>query len=123
MQPLNVVLLQSDSAIAQSLRSSLGSSFRSVHNARSLDELRTCIIRNRAAVVVIDMEVAALSDVEQLSREFPKTCIVCTHRLADDEMWTAALGAGAADVCPPSDTRCILTAALRSTSRSHSAAA
>jgi hypothetical protein len=37
---------------------------------------------------------------------------VCTHRLADEKMWTTAMDAGAADVCPSFDTRSIVTAAL-----------
>jgi hypothetical protein len=57
---------------------------------------------------------ACLSEVECLHRDFAGTCIVCTHRLADEEMWTAALSAGATDVCPSFDTRSIVTAALRS---------
>jgi hypothetical protein len=38
-------------------------------------------------------------------------------------MWAAALNAGAADVCPPSDTRGILRAALGNTVMNQSAAA
>jgi hypothetical protein len=39
--------------------------------------------------------------------------IVCTHRLADDRMWSAALGVGAVDCCHPSDVRGIVLAANR----------
>ena len=123
MRSPSVVVLQSDSMVAQSLLNSLSSSFRSVRSARSLGDLRASIARTRAEVVVVDMETTSLSEIADLSREFPKARIVCTHRLADEEIWAAALGAGAADVCPSSDTRGILTAALRSTSRLHSAAA
>jgi DNA-binding NarL/FixJ family response regulator len=123
MQPLNVVLLQSDSRVAQSLVSALAKTFGSVHEVQSLDELRTSIAKHRAGVAILDMEAASLSDVQRLSREFPKACIVCTHRLADEDMWTAALSAGAADVCPPSDTRGILRTALRNAFRAQSAAA
>jgi hypothetical protein len=69
------------------------------------------------------MEAASISDVEHLSREFPKARIICTHRLADDNMWTAALNAGAADICPPSDTRGIVRAALGDAEMKRSAAA
>ena len=82
MQPLNVVLLQSDSRVAQSLVSALAKTFGSVHEVQSLDELRTSIAKHRAGVAILDMEAASLSDVQRLSREFPKACIVCTHRLA-----------------------------------------
>ncbi len=123
MEPLSVVLLQSDSRTAQSLVASLCNSFHSVHALRSAAELRPNIAKYRADVVILDMEMVPVSEVERLCREFPRACIVCTHRLADEEMWTAALNAGAADICPSSDTRGILTAALRTVSMTRSAAA
>src|SRR5579864_3820015 len=123
MQPLNVVLLQSDSRVAQSLASALANTFSSVRRVQSLVELRSSIAKHRAGIAILDMETASMSDVEHLSREFPKACIVCTHRLADEDMWTAAVNAGAADVCPPSDTGCIVRTALRNFSMTQSAAA
>src|SRR5271170_6707776 len=123
MQPLNVVLLQSDSRVAQSLVSALSNAFSSIRQVESLGELRSTIAKHRAGVAILDMEAASISDVEHLSRDFPAACIVCTHRLADEDMWAAALNAGAADVCPPSDTRGILRAALRNSPGAHSAAA
>ena len=123
MQPLSVVLLQSDSRIAQSLVNSLCGSFHAVHIVRSLDELLTSIAKHRAKVVVLDIETNPISEVERLSRDFPGVSIVCTHRLADEKMWTAALSAGAADICPSSDTGAILTAALRNVSLSRGFAA
>ena len=123
MQPLNVVLLQSDAGVAQSLVSALSHSFRSIQQVHSLGDLRTSIAKQRAGIAILDMETASRSDVEHLAREFPGACIVCTHRCADEEMWAAGLNAGAVDVCPSSDTRGILRAALGSASASHSAAA
>ena len=123
MQPLNVVLLESDSRVAQSLVSALAKTFSSVRQVQSLGEVRSSIAKHRAGVAILDMEAASMSDIEHLSREFPNACIVCTHRLADEDMWTAAVNAGAADVCPPSDTRGILRTALRNASAKHSAAA
>jgi len=123
MQPLNVVLLQSDSRVAQSLVSALANTFSSVRQVQSLGELRTTIAKHRAGIAILDMETASISDLQLLSREFPKACIVCTHRLADEDMWTAAVNAGAADVCPPSDTRGIVRTALRNASITNSAAA
>jgi DNA-binding NarL/FixJ family response regulator len=123
MQPLYVVLLQSDARVAQSIVSALANTFSSVRQVQSLGELRTSIARHRAGIAILDMETASISDVEHLSREFPTACIVCTHRLADEDMWTAAVNAGAADVCPSSDTGGILRTALRNTSATHSAAA
>lgn len=123
MQPLNVVLLQSDSRAAQSLVSALTNTFGAVHQVQSLGELRTSIVKHRALIAILDMEAASISDVEHLSREFPKACIVCTHRLADEDMWTAAMNAGAVDVCPPSDTQGILRTALQNVSLTQHATA
>ena len=123
MKPLNVVLLQSDSSVAQLIASALANTFSSVRQVQSLGELRTSIAKHRAGIAILDMEAASISDVEHLSREFPTACIVCTHRLADEDLWAAALNAGAADVCPPSDTRGILRTALRTASMTQSAAA
>ena len=122
MQPLNVVLLQNDSGVAQALVSALASS-ASVRQVKSLGELRHSIAKHVTGVAILDMEAASMSDVEHLSREFPKARIVCTHRLADENMWAAALNAGAADVCPPSDTRGIVRAALGNADMKQSAAA
>ena len=123
MQALSVVLFQSDPRIAQALVSSLRGQFQSVHVARSIDELRLAIAKHRADVVVMEVELSRLPEVKKLHHEFPGVSIVCTHRLADEEMWTAALAAGAVDICPSWDTRGILSSALRSTETSHSAAA
>jgi len=119
----SVVLLQSDSRIRQSLVASLPHSFHRVQAVRSVNELRADVAKHRAEVVILDIEVASISDVERLSHEFPGIGIVCTHRLADEEMWTAALNAGATDICPSYDTRGILTAAVRSAVLAHPAAA
>jgi len=123
MQPLNVVLLQSDSRAAQALVSALANTFGAVHQVQSLGEVRTSIAKHRAHIAILDMEAASIADVEHLSREFPKACIVCTHRLADEDMWTAAMNAGAVDVYPPSDTRGILRTALQNVSLTQHATA
>ena len=123
MQPLNVVLLQSDSRIAQSLVSALANTFTSVRQVQSLEEMRASIAKHRAGIAILDMEAASIPDVENLSREFPTACIVCTHRLADEDMWTAAMNAGAVDIHPPSDTRGILRTALQNVSLTQHATA
>jgi hypothetical protein len=48
---------------------------------------------------------------------------VCTHRLADERMWTDALAAGAADCCHSSDVRAIVMAASNVKPVSHAHAA
>jgi DNA-binding NtrC family response regulator len=123
MQYSSVVVLQKDARVAQSMVASLCNSFFSVRSVPSLDELRAGVIKHRAEIVVLDMEIASLDDIHCLSREFPSVPIVCTHRLADEEMWTSALNAGAADVCPPTDTKAVLLAALRNAPSLHDAAA
>ncbi len=79
----SVVLLQSDPVLTQSLMSSLCNSFRSVHIAPSLDDLRSSVAKHRADVAIVDIERASISDVHRLSSEFPGVGIVCTHRLAE----------------------------------------
>jgi DNA-binding NarL/FixJ family response regulator len=123
MQPLHVVLLQGDAKVTQGLVSALANTFSSVREVQTLGELRASIAKHRAVIAILDMEAASISDVEHLSREFPTACIVCTHRLADERLWTAALSAGAADVCPPSDTQGILRAALGNGAVTNSAVA
>jgi DNA-binding NtrC family response regulator len=123
MQPLHVVLLQNDSGAAQLIASALANTFTAVRRVQSLGELRSSIAKHCAGVAILDMEAASISDVEHLSREFPTARIVCTHRLADEDMWTAAVNAGAADIFPPSDTRGILRAALQNASLTQTAAA
>jgi DNA-binding NtrC family response regulator len=113
MKPLSIALLQGDARVARSLAASLCHHFHVIHAVRSLAELREIIVKHRIEVAIVDMEMTPMSEIERLHREFTGTCIVCTHRLADEEMWTAALSAGATDVCPSFDTGGIVTAALR----------
>jgi DNA-binding response OmpR family regulator len=123
MESLSVALLQKDSRVARFLSGQLCHHFHAVHVVRSASELRELILRFRPNVVIADMETASLTEVEQLHRDFNSLCIVCTHRIADEEMWTAALDAGAADICSATDTHGILAAAMRNTSLASSAAA
>ena len=114
MQALNIIVFQHDPRLAQALASTLSLHYHSVHVARSLEELRVEIPRYRADVAVMDVEASCLEDVERLHREFPRTSIVCTHRVPDEEMWAAALNAGASDMCPACDTQGIAQSAERS---------
>ncbi|HYL95434.1 MAG TPA: hypothetical protein VET69_06485 [Terriglobales bacterium] len=81
------------------------------------------IPKYRAQVVILDLELVSRSEVEWLRREFPGLCLVCTHRLADEEMWTEMVGAGASDLCYSADSQSIVSAALRSTQAAKSIAA
>lgn len=110
MQATHVLLLQSDPRVAQSLSDFLSHSFHAVHVANSLEEVRRAVAKFRPDVVVLDLESATLAQLEELKREFPNVRIVCNHRIADEEMWTRSLTAGADDFCPSNDLRSILTA-------------
>ncbi len=122
MQPLHVFLLQSDPGTSQSLVASLGKTFRLVQQAPSLNQLRSSLTTDGTGIVVVDMELVSMRDVERLSHDFPGARIICNHRLADEEMWTASLNAGAADCCPSYDTRGILRAALNEAGEDRAAA-
>ena len=120
---LNVVLLASDPKTAQNLAGGLGSHFHSVVLAHSRDELREKVAKNRPEAVVLDVEHSRLSDVRNLHQDFPALPIVCTHRIPDEELWMAALEAGASDVCPSDDVENVLTSVLRSVAIAKMAAA
>lgn len=113
MQALSIVVFQSDPRLAQSLAGTLSLHYHAVHVANSVETLRMAIARYRADVAVVDIEASCLAEVTHLHREFPGVSIVCTHRVADEEMWTAALNAGASDMCPACDMRGIVQSAER----------
>lgn len=113
MEPLNVVLFQNDARTAQVLATSLSQQKTSVHQASSPEEIPSAIARHRADVLVFDLESSGLKEVERLHHEFPGLSIVCTHRLADEELWTEALTQGAADMCAPWDTKDIVRSVMR----------
>ena len=111
MQATHIVLLQSDPKIASLLSSFLSDSFHGVHVAKSVDDLRHVAAKHQPSAIILDLEAASLSEVEELKREFHDTRIVCNHRVADEDMWTRTLTAGADDFCRSSDVRAILSAA------------
>jgi len=109
MQALTVLLAEQDSAVASALATSLDEHRHSVRVVRSLDELRLEISRLHAHVVVVDLETVGLAEVTKLRREF-RVPVICTHRVPDDELWTAAMEAGAADVCERSNIAALVRA-------------
>src|SRR5947209_12091106 len=123
MQHTNVVLLQSDPGIAQTLAALLSNSFYQVHVAKSVDELRNAAVKYRPDAIVLDLEAASLTDVENLKKEFDAVRVICNHRVADEEMWTRTLSVGADDCCPSSDVRGILSSAMRTEHASRHVAA
>jgi|SRR5579871_5068524 chemotaxis response regulator CheB len=117
----SVVLLETDLKSARSLAGGLRPHF-SVHVTRSREELRDEVARNRPEAVVVNMELWRLTDIESLHQEFPEVPIVCTHRIPDEDLWMAALEAGATDVCAD-DVGTVLSSVLRNTTISRGAAA
>ncbi|MGA7218962.1 MAG: response regulator [Candidatus Sulfotelmatobacter sp.] len=120
---LSVIVLESDSNAAQSLAGRLSSHFNSVQVTRSGQEFRERVAKTAPAVVILDMECSRLSDVRNLHQDFPSIPIVCTHRLPDDQLWIAAMEAGASDVCATGDVQKVLSSALRNVALSKGAAA
>lgn len=101
MEPLSVVLYQNDPRTAQVLAVSLSHHFDSVHLARTCQEVLPAVAEYHAGAVVLDLETSGPSEVERLHHKFPGLCIVGTHRLADDKLWTEAMSLGASDICEP----------------------
>ena len=122
MAQTSIVVLEQDPGVARSLAGGLRPHF-SVHVTRSREELRDNVVRNRPEAVVLNIEYWRLTDVASLHRDFPSLPIVCTHRIPDEEMWMAALEAGASDVCPSDDASNVLASLLRSRALAHRAAA
>ena len=118
----SVVVLERDPRVGRSLAGGLRPHF-SVQLIHSREELQDRIVRNRPEAVVLNIEQGLLTDVQRLHHDFPNLPIVCTHRIPDEEMWMAALQAGASDVCPADDVESVLTSVLRSMGLSRSAAA
>lgn len=101
MEPHSIVLYQKDPGTAHALAVGLSQRFATVHLANTCQEVRPTIARHRAEVVVLDLETSGPDEVQRLHHEFPRLCIVGTHRLADDQLWTETMSLGAADICEP----------------------
>lgn len=114
MKPHDVIVAQSDCIVAEHLAAKLHPYFKSVNVARDVDEIKRIIHRQGADVVVLDLCMADIRDVRQLTDEFQGIGFICTHRVPDEEMWRDTLEAGAVDCCANDDvneivrvTRCI----------------
>jgi DNA-binding response OmpR family regulator len=119
----SVVVLESDPRVAQRLAAHLSDHFHAVHLTHSGDELHERVAKNRPEVVVLNMEYSLLTDVRRLRLDFPLLPIVCTHRIADEQLWIEALDAGASDVVRSDDVQSVLTSVLRSVAIAQTAAA
>jgi DNA-binding NtrC family response regulator len=120
MEPLSLVIYHTDPRTAHSLEVGLSQHFGRVTLVNHYEEIRSVIARHRADILVLDLEVTRMDEVERLHQEFPSVSIVATHRLADEDLWTAAMNQGAADVCEPSHEQ-IVRSVMRG--REHHAAA
>jgi DNA-binding response OmpR family regulator len=107
MEALKVVVYHNDPRTAQSLAVSLAQHFNTVQRARRYEEVRAAVNEDQADVLVMDLETSESDEIGRLHREFPLLCIVGTHRLADEKIWTEALDQGAADVCEPRDVEVV----------------
>jgi DNA-binding NarL/FixJ family response regulator len=112
MLSLNVVLAQHDPTAASTLINNLRGQCRAVTLAEK-NQLRNTILHARANVAVLDLEMFSLPEVQEICKEFANVSVVCTHRLADEELWTTVMNAGAADCCLPTDVKGILFAVRR----------
>jgi DNA-binding response OmpR family regulator len=112
-----VVIAQGNPRIAQGLANDLHAHFSHVAVAENEAELRTLLLRHDARVAVLDLEVVNLEEVRKLSESFGDLVIVCTHRSPDEQMWMAALNAGAVEFCHPQDIHSILRASRASVQR------
>lgn len=120
MEPLSLVVYHNDPRTAQALVVSLSRYFGPVQLVKKYEEVSSAIARQRAEVLVLDLETSHSDAVRYLHQEFPSLCIVATHRLADDHLWTEAMNQGAADVCEPRDEQ-VVNSVMRE--RHHCAAA
>jgi AmiR/NasT family two-component response regulator len=113
MQPHNVVIALSDPIQAEHVASELHAHFRSVAVALDCDQLRRLLRKQRADLIVLDLELASLHELRMLCVDFPSSSVICTHRLADEFLWTSVLNAGAADFCESVSVKSILQSAER----------
>lgn len=123
MKSCRVILLEKDVRIARALALSLQPYFSSVAFVSSRPELRSELQEHGADLLILDVESSCFGEVHHLREEFPKLSIVCTHRLADEQMWAEALDAGADDLCAAADLGSIVRSAMGQMQRAASAAA
>jgi DNA-binding response OmpR family regulator len=112
MQYLSILIAQADGRAGALLAANLQTHFREIRVARGLNELREKLFQNKEPyAVVVDLELVNFRELREICESYRNTAVICTHRLADEEMWVAALAAGAADCCAPNDIAGILRAA------------
>jgi hypothetical protein len=113
MPPVRVVVANRVEALPKSLLTASSRESQIFATVHATSEVRETVPRLRAQLAIVDLEVVSFSELADLCNEFPATAFVCTHRLADDSMWTQALSAGAVDCCQSTDLPLILESADR----------
>jgi DNA-binding response OmpR family regulator len=108
-----IVIAQHDHSIAQRLADELHAHFARVSVTQNAMELRTMLLHREPRVAVLDLELVNLDEVHQLASSFGDLTIVCTHRSPDEQMWMAALNAGAVEFCHSQDVLSILRASIK----------
>ena len=112
MQSLSILIAQADARVGELLAASLRTHFREIRVVRGLHELREKHSQDQEPyAVVVDLELVNFQELHEICGCYRGAAVICTHRLADDEMWVAALAAGATDCCTPNDIVGILRAA------------
>jgi DNA-binding response OmpR family regulator len=112
MQSLSILIAEADGKISELLATNLRTHFRDIRVVRGLSELREKLTQNEEPyAVIVDLELVNFQELHEICGRYRKAPVICTHRLADEEMWVAALAAGAVDCCAPNDIAGILRAA------------
>jgi DNA-binding NtrC family response regulator len=122
MLSLSLLVVGNKSRGLAELTSALGREFDNVRAAFSFEQAGATVREAVPDAVIVDLETLRWSELRLLTRELALP-VICTHRVPDEEMWTAALDAGALDVCPDSDTAEIVSAIRRHILARRSAAA
>lgn len=113
MRPIDVVLAYREPVVPERLVQLISQQFRNFATAHNASEVRTAVARLRVGLAIVDLELVSFSELGELCREFPATAFVCTHRLADDTMWSQSLAVGAVDCCLSGDLPKVLLASER----------
>ena len=107
--PKTIVILQNDPIRTQTLVAVIKSLSEDVFVVKSVSELRTLASRLPIEIGVLDLDAVTLAEIAHLQKQLG-IAVVCTHRTADEVMWTDALGAGALDCCFDDDAAAICRA-------------
>jgi len=115
-----IVIAQPNPAIAPGLANELRAHVARVAVTDRTTDLHTILRRREAQVAVLDLETVNLEEICRLASSLDDLTVVCTHRSPDEQMWMAALRAGAVEFRHPQDARSTLRV-LRTASKPQTA--